>query len=138
MTVSSDETGWGVRDGDKGFNTIVAGLGKMEVDSASTVFVLFLFGRKAAKSLPFLFFEREGFFLGTGFSGGVRIWDVDLVRGLELVTAGVFLFFLTGEEGGVRESSLGTGIVEGVSSANRGELGVGLTGECGVSSCCSS
>ena len=118
MTVSSDETGWGVQDGDKGFNTIVAGLGKMEVDSASTVFVLFLFGRKAAKSLPFLFLEREGFFFGTGFSGGVGIWDVDLVRGLELVTAGVFLFFLTGEEGGVGESSLGTGIVEGVSSAN--------------------
>ena len=90
----------------------------MEVESASTVFVLFLLGRKAAKSLPFLFFERDGFFFGTGFSGGVGILDVDLVRGLELVTAGVFLFFLTGEEGGVGESSLGTGIVEGVSSAN--------------------
>ncbi len=118
MAVPSDETGWEVWDGDKGFNRIVAGLGKMEVDSASTVFVLFLFGRKAAKSLPFLFLEREGFFFGTGFSGGVGILDVDLVRGLELVTAGVFLFFLMGEEGGVGESSLGTGIVEGVSSAN--------------------
>ena len=118
MTVSSAKSGWGVWDGNKGFNTIVAGLGKMEVDSASTVFVLFLLGRKAAKSLPFLFFERDGFFFGTGFSGGVGILDVDLVRGLELVTAGVFLFFLTGEEGGVGESSLGTGIVEGVSSAN--------------------
>ena len=118
MTVSSDKFGWEVRDGDKGFNTIVAGLGKMEVDSASTVFVLFLLGRKAAKSLPFLFLEWEGFFFGTGFSGGVGILNVDLVRGLEIVTARVFLFFLMGEKGGVGESSLGTRIVEGVSSAN--------------------
>ena len=42
---------------------------------------------------------------------------MDLVRGLEPATAEVFFFFLTGEEGGVRESSLGTGIVEVVGSA---------------------
>ena len=37
---------------------------------------------------------------------------MDLFRGLEPATAEVFFFFLTGEEGGVKESSLGTEIVE--------------------------
>lgn len=73
MAVPPDETGWEVWDGDKGFSRIVAGSGEMEVSFVSTVVFLFLFGRKAAKSLPFLFFEREGFFLGRGFFGEVRI-----------------------------------------------------------------
>ena len=42
---------------------------------------------------------------------------MDLVRGLGTATVEVFFFFLTGEEGGVRESSLGTEIVGAVGSA---------------------
>jgi hypothetical protein len=43
-----------------------------------------------------------------------------------------------GGDGGVRESSLGTEIVGTVDSAKWGDLEVGSTGECGLSSCCPS
>ena len=43
-----------------------------------------------------------------------------------------------GRDGGVRESSLGAEIVGTVDSAKWDELGVGSTGEYGISSCCPS
>jgi len=116
----------------------VAGSGELEVSPVSIVVFLFLLGRKAVKPLPFLFFREEGSFLGNGFSEEVRIWVVDLVRGLETETVGVLFFLQLGEGGGVRESSLGTEIVGTVDSAKWGDVGVGSTGECGISSCCPS
>lgn len=139
MTVPPDETGWGIWDGDNGFNRIVAGSGELEVSPVSIAIflvVLFLLGRKAVKSLPFLFFREAGFFLGTGISEKIRVWDVDLVRGLETATVGVVFFLEMGGEGGVKESSLGTEIVGTVDSARWGHFGVESTGDCEMSSCC--
>ena len=65
----------------------------MEVSPVSTVIFIFLFGRKAAESLPFLFFEGEDSSLGEGLSEEVKIWNLALVRRLETETVGV-LFFL--------------------------------------------
>jgi len=116
----------------------VAGSGELEVSLVSLADLLFLLGRKAVKSLPFLFFREEGFFLGTGISEKMRVWDVDLVRGLEIAIVGVLFFLQMGGGGGVRESSLGTEIVGAVDSARWGDFGVESTGECGMSSRCPS
>ena len=50
----------------------MAGSGEMRVGYVSAVVFFFLFGRKAEKSLPFLFFEGEGSSLGEGLSEEVR------------------------------------------------------------------
>jgi len=112
----------------------VEGSGEVEVGS---VFVfLCLLGRKAVKSLLFLFFCEEGFFVGPGVLEGMGTWDADLVRGLETATVGVLFLFPLGGGGGVKESSLGTEMVGAVDSAGWGDFGVESTGECGTSSCC--
>jgi len=51
----------------------VAGSREMGVTSVSTVIFIFLFGRKAKKSLSFLFFVGEDSFLGEGLSEEVKI-----------------------------------------------------------------
>lgn len=76
--------------------------------------------------------------MGTGISEIVRFWDLDLVRGLETTTVGVLFFLEMGGEGGLKESSLGTEIVGAVDSARWGDFGVESTGDCEMSSCCSS
>ena len=73
---------------------MVAGSGEMGVAPVSTVIFIFLFGRKAEKSLSFLFFVGEDSFLGEGISKGVKIWNLALVRCLETVTVGVLFFLL--------------------------------------------
>jgi len=135
VVVPPGETGWGIWDGDRGFNKIVAGSGETRVDSVSTVVLFFLFGRKAVKSRLFLFFEGPGFSLGEGFSGKVRTWDLALVCGLETEPVGVLFLLRMGGDGGVRGSSLGTEIVGPTDSAKRGDSAVGSTG---VLSCCPS
>ena len=66
----------------------------MEVTPVSTVIFIFLFGRKAEKSLSFLFFVGEDSFLGEGLSEEVKIWNLALVRRLETATVGVLFFLL--------------------------------------------
>ena len=70
------------------------GSGEMGVTSVSTVIFIFLFGRKAEKSLSFLFFVGEDSFLGEWLSEEVKIWNVALVRHFEIETFGVLLFLL--------------------------------------------
>ena len=72
----------------------MAGSGEMGVTPVSTVIFIFLFGRKAEKSLSFLFFVGEDSFLGEGLSEEVKIWNVALVRHFETETVGVLLFLL--------------------------------------------
>ena len=66
----------------------------MGVTPVSTVIFIFLFGRKAEKSLSFLFFVGEDSFLGEGLSEEVKIWNLALVRRFETDIVGVLFFLL--------------------------------------------
>ena len=66
----------------------------MGVTSVSTVIFIFLLGRKAEKSITFLFLVGEDSFLGEGISEEVTAWDVALVCRFETETVGVRLFLL--------------------------------------------